>query len=199
MAIQKRARRGSTAAMAAGLVFGLVAVLVLAACGSPSGVQYSGAGRVVGWLEEAVILPAGLTMTAKMDTGTNIASIYAHDIRQYSVDGQRWVRFTVKEGVREEVFRSRVQRTLRVRRADAPVVERLVVHLGMCIAGYNTNMEVGLADRTGMNQGLLIGRKFMASVGLAVDPGATFVAKPDCAAAPNVEQPYPPPFEPGAM
>ena len=45
MAIQKRARRGSTAAMAAGLVFGLVAVLVLAACGSPSGVQDSGAGR----------------------------------------------------------------------------------------------------------------------------------------------------------
>ena len=145
---------------------------------------------VVGYLEAAVVLPAGLPMTAKMDTGAETSSIHALDIQLYTVDGESWVRFTVNVGDREEVFRSRVQRIVRIRRAGVTVIERPVVHLGICIAGYYKNAEVNLTDRTGMNQQLLIGRKFMASGELVIDSGATFAAKPDCAGAPrNVERP----------
>ena len=140
---------------------------------------------VVGYLEDAIILPVGLPLKAKMDTGANILSIHALDIRRYRKNGEDWVRFAVDNGARKMVFRRRLERIVRIRRAGVPVVERPVVRLVICIAGYYRNAQVSLNDRSGMATPLLIGRRFMAPGGLVIDSATKNAGKPVCPAAPK--------------
>lgn len=90
---------------------------------------------VVGYLEDAIILPVGLPLKAKMDTGANISSIHALDIRRYRKNGEDWVRFAVDNGARKMVFRRRLERIVRIRRAGIPVVERPVVRSSFASPG----------------------------------------------------------------
>ena len=157
----------------------LVAMLALQAPAAQSRML-----TIVGYLEDAVIQPAGLPIKAKMDTGANSASINAVDIERYRNNGEDWVRFTVDTGERRMNFRLPVEEIVRIRRAGTTVVERPVVRLGLCIAGRYRLARVNLADRSRMSFPLLVGRSFMESTGLVIDAGQKYVGKPLCAEAP---------------
>ena len=135
---------------------------------------------IVGHLEDAVILPSGLELKAKMDTGADVTSIHAVNIEKYEKDGRDWVSFVVETGDRRMRFRRAVERTVRIRRAGTAIVRRAVVRLHLCIAGYNKLAEVNLADRTGMSTPLLVGRSFMKTGGLVIDSGQEYVGTPVC-------------------
>ncbi len=135
---------------------------------------------IVGYLEDAVILPSGLEIKAKMDTGADVTSIHALSIERYKKDGRDWVSFIVDTGKRKMRFRRVVARVVRIRRAGTAIVERPVVRLSICIAGYNKLAQVNLANRTGMSNPLLVGRAFMRSGGLVIDSGQKYVGKPVC-------------------
>ena len=47
---------------------------------------------IVGYLEDAVILPSGLAIKAKMDTGADSTSIHALNIEKYKKDGRNLLR-----------------------------------------------------------------------------------------------------------
>ena len=136
---------------------------------------------IVGYAEDALILPEGLAMQARMDTGARTAAINAVDIQRYSKNGEDWVRFTVKAGDRAMVFHRRVAGRLTIRRAGHADREQVVVQLGICVAGYYKHARVRLADRSNMTYPLLIGRRLMASGGLVIDSAAEFLSKPVCA------------------
>ena len=140
---------------------------------------------IVGHLENAVVLPSGLAIKAKMDTGADSTSIHALNIETYKKDGRNWVRFTVDTGNRRMIFRRVVERIARIRRAGTTIVERPVVRLNLCIAGYNKLAEVNLANRTGMSTPLLVGRAFMKTGGLVIDSGQKYVGRPVCPGAPG--------------
>ena len=95
------------------------------------------------------------------------------------------MRFTVDTGNRRMIFRRVVERIVRIRRAGATIVERPVVRLNLCIAGYNKLAKVNLANRTGMSFPLLVGRSFMKAGGLVIDSGQKYVGRPVCPGAPN--------------
>ena len=116
-----------------------------------------------------------------MGTGAGATSIHAVDVQRYKENGQDWVQFTVDTGERRMVFRRAVERVVRVRRAGTAVVERPVVLLGICIAGYLQYGEVNLTDRSGMRFPLLVGRNFMGPGGLVIDSAQDFVSHPVCA------------------
>ena len=120
-----------------------------------------------------------------MDTGADSTSIHALNIEKYKKDGRNWVRFTVDTGNRRMIFRRVVERIARIRRAGTTIVERPVVRLNLCIAGYNKLAEVNLANRTGMSTPLLVGRAFMKTGGLVIDSGQKYVGRPVCPRAPN--------------
>ena len=136
--------------------------------------------KVVGYLEDAVILPSGLEIKAKMDTGADVTSIHALNIERYRKEGEDWVSFVVDTGERKMRFRRVVERITRIRRAGTALVERPVVRLRLCIAGYSKLAEVTLADRSNMSFPLLVGRKFMKSGGLVIDSGQTYAGNPVC-------------------
>jgi hypothetical protein len=130
--------------------------------------------RVVGYLENAVIVAAGLPMKART------TSIHAINIERFRRDGRWWVRFTVAVGDRKVTFERRIFRISRIRRTRVGVVERVVVKLGICLAGFYKLAQVNLTDRSNMNYPLLVGRRFMQSGGLAIASGREFVGKPVC-------------------
>ena len=92
--------------------------------------------RIVGYLEDAIVLPIGLPMKAKLDTGADITLLHAVDIERYRKDGENWVRFTLEGGGRAVIVRRPLVRITRMRFAGNRVVERPVVQLGLCIASY---------------------------------------------------------------
>ncbi len=138
---------------------------------------------IVGYLENAVVVLRGLpdlAIKAKMDTGADMTSIHAVNIERYTRDGREWVRFTVKTGDRSVIFRRRLVRVVRIRRAGVGVVERPVVRMGICIAGYYAPTQVNLTDRSKMAFPLLVGRRYMAPGRLAIDSARTYLGSPAC-------------------
>lgn len=136
--------------------------------------------RIVGHLEDATILPIGLEMKAKMDTGADITLIHAVDIERYQDDGEDWVRFTLEGEGHSVIVRRPLVRVAKLRFAGNQLVERLVVRLGLCVAGYYKLAEVTLSDRSKMSTPLLVGKRFMRSGGLIVDPASENVSRPIC-------------------
>lgn len=141
--------------------------------------------KVVGFLENAVILPGNLPIRAKMDTGANTTSINARDIERYTTNGEDWVRFTVDTGDHMMELRRPLEGIQRVRRTGITDVERPVVRLGLCIAGYYKHALVNLTDRSNMSFPLLIGRRFMGTGGLVIDSAQQFIGNPVCPGAPK--------------
>ena len=136
--------------------------------------------RIVGYLEDAIVLPIRLPMKAKLDTGADITLLHAVDIERYRKDGENWVRFTLEGGGRAVIVRRPLVRITRMRFAGNRVVERPVVQLGLCIASYYGLTQVGLIDRSKMKFRLLVGKPFMRSGGVVVDPASENVGRPIC-------------------
>ena len=139
--------------------------------------------KVVGYLEKAVILPENFPINAKMDTGARTTSINAQDIERYRTNGEDWVRFTVDAGDCRMEFQRPLEAIQQIRRAGGGTVERLAVRLGICIAGYYKQALVNLTDRSKMSFPLLVGRRFMETGGLVIDPAHEFIGNPVCPGA----------------
>lgn len=138
------------------------------------------APAVAGWVETVWFPDYSLSIDAKMDTGADSSSLHAGEFHIFSRDGQRWVQFPVagRDGSSRTV-ETQVIRTARIRRAGARVIERPVVALNLCVAGKTGQAEITLADRSGMDFQMLIGRQFMASR-VAIDPGRRFAGSGKC-------------------
>ena len=170
------------------------AIKLLAACAATAIILASGPIyadsrpiTIIGHIENAVVLLKGLpdlALKAKMDTGADMTSMHALNIRRYMKNGETWVRFKVKAGGRSITFRRRLAHTVRIRRAGTGIVERPVVRIGICIAGYYRLALVNLTDRSRMSTPLLVGRRFMAPGKLAIDSSETYLGSPVCSGAP---------------
>ena len=49
-----------------------------------------GAREIAGWVEQATLLPAGIQMKARLDTGAKNSSINAKEIDFFTRMGRRW-------------------------------------------------------------------------------------------------------------
>lgn len=133
---------------------------------------------VVGFLEQVYIDPPGQLTVARIDTGAESSSIHAEDIVEFERDGEDWVRFTLTlEGVTSEIERQ-VERYVRVyQQADPDGTRRAVVRLRVRMGNFDDSFEFTLADRSHLNNELLLGRNFLTDVAL-VDVGREFVQPP---------------------
>ena len=170
------------------------AIKLLVACAATTGIFVSAPAlaatrtiTIVGYLENAIIPLRGipdLSIKAKMDSGAYMTSIHAVDIKRYTRNGRKWVSFLVKVSGRKIRFRRRLVQTINIQRAGVSLVERPVVRIGICIAGYYRLAKVNLTDRSRMNFPLLVGRLFMAPGRLVIDSANTYQGTPVCSGAP---------------
>jgi len=162
------------------LIANIGAMMLLACIISTDTLAREEAIPVAGWVERASLLPQGLTVRAKLDTGAKTTSINAVDSVYFTRNGRRWTRFTLtdREGQTATIERP-IVRVATVKRHFGDSQERPVITMAICIGPVRKTVEVTMVDRTGLNYQVLIGRNFLAG-NILVDSGRTFKLMPQC-------------------
>lgn len=148
---------------------------------------------ILGWVEHVVLVEPGIRLRAKLDSGAATSSLDARIIKKFRQGGKRWVRFAVtnpRTGEEHVLVRER-ERTIGVVQHDGVNQVRPTVRVQMCVSDRLLDVEVSLVDRGEFTYRLLLGRSALESFAL-IDPGNTFLSRPQCRIAENVNRPQPP-------
>lgn len=138
----------------------------------------------VGFLENALIMPHGFLLKAKLDTGADNSSVHAEIIERYTRDGKPWIIFDVESVDGREVrLTLPVFRTTRIKRHAGKPQTRPVVIMIICVGSVKRQVQVNLVDRSRLKYNLLIGRSFMSGY-MTVDPAKRFTMEPSCTREP---------------
>lgn len=160
------------------LAFQLIAAPALAQTESPPRPQKN--RLIVGLIERVVIFPGKFMLHGKIDTGARTSSINAQNIDHFKRSGVRYVRFSVTNRENKTItLERRVVRWVRIKEIGYISQRRPVIKLGLCVGNVFRNTEVSLADRTGFNYQILVGRKF-TNQRIIVDPAREYVVEPSC-------------------
>lgn len=137
--------------------------------------------RNYGWVEKVMLLPEGLTLHAKLDTGADSCSLHASDMTEFTRDDEKWVRFTVTDAYgHEEVFHKQIWRTVLIKRHGKPSQRRNVIKHGVCVGDAYLETDLTLVDRRNFSYQMLLGRKFLAPSKISVDSTTTYLSTPNC-------------------
>jgi hypothetical protein len=108
---------------------------------------------------EVLLLPWGIRVQARVDTGAATSSLDARVISITGRKGAQTVRFKLMGDAGATVVELPVADVHRVRTSDAGRAERRpTVELEMCVAGRRFVAEVNLNDRSRMEYRMLLGR-----------------------------------------
>ena len=83
-------------------------------------------------------------------------------------------------GGKTAIYTEPVVRWVSIRRRGGGSIVRPVVMMDLCVAGLRVQGEVNLADRTGFNYPLLIGRNMLREAAISVDSRQVFAWKRAC-------------------
>ena len=83
-------------------------------------------------------------------------------------------------GGKEVVYTAPVVRWVSIRRRGGGFIVRPVVMMDLCVAGVRVSGEVNLADRSGFNYPLLIGRNMLSDAGISIDSRQIFASRRAC-------------------
>ena len=135
---------------------------------------------VVGWVERVRVYPGDFEIYAKIDTGARTSSLNAPNMKIFRRGEEDWVSFKVtnRQG-KTRNFEEKIVRVSKIRRHGGNIQQRPVVMLGICVGSVYQKTQVNLIDRKNFNYQMLIGRRFLSKQ-VVVDPGRTFIAKPNC-------------------
>ena len=140
---------------------------------------------IYGLHEQVFITQLGVVLPAKVDTGADSSSLSAVNIRPFTRDGERWVRFDLAvEGMELNDVELPLSHNVRIRRRasdydpeeDKYYARRPVVELMLCIGNRAAAVNVNLADRRGFRQPLLLGASALREMRALVDSEFEFSA-----------------------
>ena len=136
--------------------------------------------KVVGWKEQ-VALPdlKRKSVIAKIDTGANLATIDADDIKFVTRKDVKYVKFIVKK--RNNTVRKTsapLAGFKRIRSSNGDVERRPYIKTDILMDGITKNIELTLTDRGPMDYTMLIGRKALGRRWI-VNPSISFMTKPN--------------------
>jgi hypothetical protein len=136
--------------------------------------------RVVGWKENAALPDLNVkNVIAKIDTGANLASIDAADIKIVSRDKVKYVKFKVMK--RNNTVRKTsapLEGYKRIKSSNGDVERRPYIKTTLLMDGITKKIELTLTDRGPMEYTMLIGRKALGRRWI-VNPSISFSTKPD--------------------
>lgn len=136
------------------------------------------AKRVVGWKENAALPDLNIkNVIAKIDTGANLASIDAADIKIVSRNGVKYVKFKVMK--RNNTVRKTsapLEGYKRIKSSNGDVERRPYIKTTLLMDGISKKIELTLTDRGPMDYTMLIGRKSLGKR-WDVNPSVSFLTK----------------------
>jgi len=116
---------------------------------------------------------------ARIDTGATTTSIFAIDIEEFERDGEPWARFVVvnTDKKKEYPLERPVSRVIQIKKRGVDgFTRRLAVAVDLTLGEVTRRVDVNLADRTGFEYPLLIGRNFLRGLAI-VDVGKKYTQK----------------------
>ena len=136
--------------------------------------------RVVGWREHAALPDLKIKQViAKIDTGANVATIDAADIKFVTRKDVKYVKFTVKK--RNNTVRKTsapLAGFKRIRSSNGDVERRPYIKTDILMDGITKNIELTLTDRGPMDYTMLIGSKALGRRWM-VNPSISFLTSPN--------------------
>ena len=136
--------------------------------------------RVVGWKEHAALPDLKIKdVLAKMDTGANLASIDASEIKYSTKGGVKHVNFKVMK--RNNTVRKTsapLAGFKRIKSSNGDVERRPYIKTTLLVDGISKKIELTLTDRGPMDYTMLIGRKALGRRWV-VNPSVSFLTKPN--------------------
>ena len=136
--------------------------------------------KVVGWKEQVALPDLKIkSVIAKIDTGANLATIDADDIKFVTRKDVKYVKFTVKK--RNNTVRKTsapLAGFKRIRSSNGDVERRPFIKTDILMDGITKNIELTLTDRGPMDYTMLIGRKALGRRWI-VNPSISFMTKPN--------------------
>ncbi len=132
---------------------------------------------VYGYLEPVTLTSDKITLTAKLDTGAETASISAQDIQLYEKEGEEYVKFKVSHPELEKTlhYNLPIVRYSKIKRRAIDGTQpqkyhsRPVVNLQIYFDGKPYKIMVNLIDRSRFSTPMLLGRKALEKVDAIVD------------------------------
>ena len=135
--------------------------------------------KVVGWKEQIALPDLKIkSVIAKIDTGANVATIDAADIKFVTRKDVKYVKFTVKK--RNNTVRKTsapLAGFKRIRSSNGDDEKRPYIKTDILMDGITKNIELTLTDRGPMDYTMLIGRKALGRRWI-VNPSISFMTKP---------------------
>jgi hypothetical protein len=128
----------------------------------------------IGAVENVVLLPWGVTMPARIDTGAATSSL---DARNLKVKGSE-VEFNLPPQYGGRQIRLPILKWKTVKSAGTQG-KRPVVVLEMCIGSKRVRTQVNLNDRSNVKYPLIIGRNTLVR-DFVVECGTSYCTKPTC-------------------
>lgn len=129
----------------------------------------------IGAVENVVLLPWGVTMPARIDTGAATSSL---DARNLTVKGNN-VEFNLPPQYGGRLIRLPILKWKTVKSAGS-VGKRPVVVLELCIGSKRIRTRANLNDRSNVKYPLIIGRNTLVR-DFVVECSTSFCTKPACA------------------
>lgn len=118
---------------------------------------------LIGGVEEVVLFPWRVRLSARVDTGATMTSL---DVRDLTVR-KGMAQFRLPEQYGNTLIRLRVIRHCNIRSSDARE-RRPVVEMELCVGSRRMRVEVNLNDRSRMEYPLILGRNVL-NQGFLVD------------------------------
>ena len=135
--------------------------------------------RVVGWKENAALPDLNVkNVIAKVDTGANLASIDASDIKIVSRNKVKYVKFKVMK--RNNTVRKTsapLEGYKRIKSSNGDVERRPYIKTTLLLDGISKKIELTITDRGPMEYTMLIGRKALGRRWV-VNPSISFSTSP---------------------
>ncbi len=141
---------------------------------------------VIGWVEP-VQIEDKLVVDAKIDTGADIPSLDAQDVKIERRGRKEWVSFWTKGHDGRVDFDREIYRYVDIERAGGQNEKRPAVVLTLCLGNVRREVVVNLVDRSKLGYPMIIGRSFLQNK-FIVDPTHTYTTVPSCEAAGKAEE-----------
>lgn len=143
------------------------------------GDDHLGRLAAVGWREWVGLPTLGVAhVKAKIDTGARTSALHAFELKEFTRDGDDWVRFTVHPWQRSKADAIDVEHPVHDRRAirssTGHVQQRVVIRTEMLLLGRPVTTELTLARRDAMGFRMLVGREALRQ-GFVVDSASSYL------------------------
>lgn len=134
---------------------------------------------LVGWREWVGLPGAGVEwLKAKVDTGAQTSSLHAFGLKEFTRDGEPWVRFEIHPWQRSPddavAMELPVHDRRRVRSSSGHAEKRVVVLMDVRLLDRVIPTEITLTRRDAMGFRMLVGRELL-SKGFLVDADASYL------------------------